>query len=130
MLNHVMIGTNDIEKSKAFYTAVLGVLGTKEPMVHVNDTGQTRLFFMHKGSTFSVSEPINGEPANTANGFTIGFKCDSLEQVKELHDVAIANGGTSVEDPPGPRNGSMGTMNLCYFLDPDGHKICGINMGG
>jgi len=130
MLNHVMIGTNDIEKSKAFYTAVLGVLGTKEPMVHVNDTGQTRLFFMHKGSTFSVSEPINGEPANTANGFTIGFKCDSLEQVTELHDVAVANGGTSIEDPPGTRNGSMGPMNLCYFTDPDGHKLCGIHRPG
>ena len=127
MINHVMIGTNDIEKSKAFYTAVLGVLGAGEPMVHVNDTGQTRLFFMHNGSTFSVSEPINGEPANCANGFTIGFKCDSLEQVKELHDVAIANGGTSIEDPPGTRNGSMGPMNLCYFTDPDGHKVCGIN---
>lgn len=130
MLNHVMIGTNDIAKSKAFYNAVLGVLGARAPMEHVNDTGQTRLFYMHDGSTFSVSEPINGEPANCANGFTIGFKCDSLEQVKELHDVAVANGGTSVEDPPGPREGSMGAMNLCYFVDPDGHKVCGINMGG
>lgn len=130
MFNHVMIGSNDIEKSKAFYNAVLGVLGAGEPMVHVNDTGQTRLFYMHNGSTFSISEPINGEPANCANGFTIGFKCDSLEQVKELHDVAVANGGTSIEDPPGPRNGSMGTMNLCYFTDPDGHKVCGIQMGG
>lgn len=127
MINHVMIGSNDIERSKKFYSAVLGVLGAREPMVHVNDTGQTRLFYMHNGHTFSVSEPINGEPAGTANGFTIGFKCDSLEQIKELHDVAVANGGTSIEDPPGPREGSMGVMNLCYFLDPDGHKICGIH---
>ncbi|MEM7779288.1 MAG: VOC family protein [Pseudomonadota bacterium] len=130
MLNHVMIGSNDIEKSKNFYTAVLGVLGAGEPMVHVNDTGQTRLFYMHNGSTFSISEPINGEPANCANGFTIGFKCDSLEQIQELHDVAVANGGTSIEDPPGPREGSMGVMNLCYFTDPDGHKVCGIHMAG
>ncbi|MEE4201661.1 VOC family protein [Erythrobacter sp.] len=130
MINHVMIGTNDIEKSKAFYTKVLGVLGAGEPMAHVNDTGQTRLFFLHNGHTFSISEPINGQPANTANGSTIGFKCDSLEQVKELHDVAIANGGTTMEDPPGPREGSMGVMNLCYFSDPDGHKICGIHREG
>ncbi len=130
MLNHVMIGSNNIEKSKAFYTAVLGVLGANEPMVHVNDTGQTRLFYMHDGNTFSISEPINGEPANCANGFTIGFKCNSLEQVKELHDVAVANGGTTAEDPPGPRTGSMGVMNLSYFLDPDGHKLCGIHRPG
>ena len=130
MLNHVMLGTNDIEKSKAFYTAVLGVLGAGEPMVHVNDTGQTRLFYIHDGSTFSISEPINGEPATTANGFTIGFKCDSPEQLQELHDVAVANGGTSSEDPPGLREGSMGPMYLCYFTDPDGHKICGLHRPG
>ena len=94
---------------------------------HVNDTGQTRLFYIHGGDTFSISEPINGEPANTANGFTIGFKCDSPEQIQELHDVAIANGGATMEDPPGIREGSMGAMYLCYFSDPDGHKICGIH---
>ncbi len=130
MINHVMVGSNDIEKAKSFYTAVLGVLGAGEPMVNVSDSGHTRLFYMHNGGTFSVSEPINDQEATCANGFTIGFKCDSLEQVQKLHDVAIANGGTSIEDPPGPREGSMGVMNLCYFTDPDGHKICGINMGG
>lgn len=130
MLNHVMIGSNDIERSKAFYNAVLGVLGAGEPFVNVNATGHTRLFYIHDGSTFSITEPINGEPASVANGSTIGFKCNSLEQVKQLHDVAVANGGTSVEDPPGPRAGSMGVMNLCYFLDPDGHKICGIHREG
>ncbi len=129
MINHVMIGTNDIERSKAFYNAVLGTLGAGEPMVHENDTGQTRLFYMHGGHTFSVSEPINGEPATPANGSTIGFACENAEKVKELHDVAIANGGTSIEDPPGPREGSMGVMHLSYFLDPDGHKICGFCRG-
>lgn len=130
MLNHVMLGSNDIEKSKTFYNAVLGVLGAGEPMVHVNDTGHTRLFYMHDGSTFSVSEPINGKPAECANGFTIGFKCDSPEQIQKLHDVAVAHGGTSIEDPPGLREGSMGPMYLCYFTDPDGHKICGIHRPG
>lgn len=130
MLNHVMIGSSDIEKSKSFYNAVLGVLGAGAPMEHVNDTGQTRLFYIHDGSTFSVSEPINGKPATAANGSTIGFICSSPEQLKEFHDVAVANGGTSVEDPPGPRESDMGVMHLCYFLDPDGHKICGIHRPG
>ncbi|MCK0097906.1 VOC family protein [Qipengyuania sp. S6317L1] len=127
MLNHVMIGSNDIEKSKKFYSATLGVLGAGEPMEHVNDTGQTRLFYMHNGSTFSVSEPINGKPAEPSNGFTLGFVCDSPEQIQAFHDAGVANGGTTCEDPPGLREGSMGPMYLCYFLDPDGHKICGIH---
>lgn len=126
MLSHVMIGSNDIERSKQFYNAVLGHLGVREPMVNANNTGQTRLFYIHNGSTFSISEPINGEPANVANGSTIGFSCESPEQVKSFHDVAVANGGTSVEDPPGPRENSRGVLHLCYFLDPDGHKVCGL----
>lgn len=127
MLNHVMVGSSDIEKTKHFYNAVLGVLGAGEAIINVNDTGHTRLFYIHDGSTFSVSEPINGEPVTVANGSTVGFVCNSPEQVKEFHDVAIANGGTSVEEPPGPRESAMGLMHLCYFLDPDGHKICGIH---
>ena len=130
MLNHIMVGSNDIGKSRSFYNAVLGVLGAGEPMEHVNDTEQTRLFYVHDGSTFCVSEPINGKPAEPSNGSTIGFKCDSPEQVVELHDIAIANGGTSIEDPPGPREGSMGVMHLSYFTDPDGHKLCGIHRPG
>ena len=127
MFNHVMIGANDIEKTKEFYNAVLGVLGAGAPMEHTNDTGQKRIFYMHNGSTFSISEPINGEPVDPSNGSTLGFVCDSPEQIQEFHDVAIANGGRSIEDPPGPREGNMGLMYLCYFLDPNGHKICGIH---
>lgn len=130
MINHIMIGTNDIERARAFYTAVLGVLGAGAPFDHVNATGQTRLFFMHNGSTFSVTEPINGQPVTNANGSTIGFTCDSPEQIKEFHDVAVANGATSIEDPPGVRESDMGAVHLCYFLDPDGHKICGFHRAG
>lgn len=127
MLSHVMVGSNDIERSKAFYNTVLGVLGVPEAMVNVNSTGHTRLFYLHKGIAFSVTEPIDGESPTVANGSTVGFVCESPEQVKELHDVAVANGGQSIEEPPGLRDGSMGPLHLCYFRDPDGHKICGIH---
>ena len=127
MLSHMMIGSNDIDASKKFYDAVLAVLGAAEAMTHVNATGQKRLFYIHNGSTFSISEPINGEPATVANGSTIGFACDSAEQLQALHDVAIANGGTSIEGAPGPRESDIGVMYLCYFLDPDGHKVCGLH---
>ncbi len=130
MMHHVMIGANDIDKSKDFYNAVLGVLGAPEPAVNVNDSGHTRLFYMHAGSVFCLTQPIDGEPVSVANGSTIGFSCDSPQQVKEFHDVAVANGATSIEEPPGPRSGSMGELHLCYFRDLDGHKICGIYRAG
>ncbi|MDG5746641.1 VOC family protein [Qipengyuania sp. XHP0207] len=127
MFNHIMIGTNDIEKSKAFYEKVLGVLGAQGAMENTTDSGTKRVFFMHDGNVFALSQPIDGEPATCANGMTIGFRCNSPEQVKELHDVAVANGGTSIEDPPGLRESTMGAMHLSYFRDLDGHKICGIH---
>jgi catechol 2,3-dioxygenase-like lactoylglutathione lyase family enzyme len=127
MFNHIMLGSNDIEKSKTFYDAVLGSLGFKgEAMRHVADSGHTRLFYVHNGGSFGISEPINNEPATFANGGTIGFKCDSAEQVKAFHDAAIGAGGTSDQDPPGLREGSMGPMHLSYARDPDGNKLCAI----
>ena len=128
MFSHVMIGTDDIDRSKAFYEKVLGVLGAGSPMLHENATGQTRALFMHDGAILILTQPIDGQPASVANGSTIGLRCNSPEQVKELHDAAVAAGGTSIEDPPGPRDGgALGTLHLCYFRDPDGHKICGIH---
>ena len=126
MINHVMLGTNDIDKAKRFYDAVLGVLGAGEPIRNVAGSGHVRLFYRHAGSTFCLTEPINGEPATAANGGTIGFKCSSAEQVKAFHDMAVAQGGVSIEDPPGVRQGGMGPLHLAYVRDLDGHKLCAI----
>lgn len=128
MFNHIMVGSNDIERSRNFYDAVLGTLGfSGEPFRDVAGSGHTRLFYRHGGGTFCVSEPIDSQPATASNGGTIGFKCDSPEQVKAFHDVAVAHGGTSIEDPPGPREGALGAMHLSYVRDPDGNKLCAIH---
>lgn len=122
-----MVGSNDIEQSKRFYDAVLGTLGAGEPVRNKAPTGHTRLFYRHEGNTFGVCEPIDGEGASYANGGTIGFKCSSPEQVKQFHDVAVAHGGQSIEEPPGLRNSSaMGAMHLAYVRDPDGNKLCAV----
>lgn len=127
MFSHIMVGSNDIERSKRFYDAVLAVLGAGEPIRNQAKTGHARLFYRHDGQTFCVSEPINGEPANFANGGTIGFKCTSPEQVRQFHDTAVAHGGSSIEDAPGLREGSLGAMYLAYVRDPDGHKLCALH---
>jgi catechol 2,3-dioxygenase-like lactoylglutathione lyase family enzyme len=127
VLNHIVIGSNDIERSKRFYDAVLGTLGAGEPLRDEAKTGHIRLFYRHNGNTFCVTEPINDEPATFANGSTVGFKCSSPEQVRAFHDTAIAHGGQSIEEPPGLREGSWGAMYLAYVRDPDGHKLCAIH---
>ncbi len=127
MFNHIMVGSNDIERSRRFYDAVLGTLGAGEPTRHQADSGHVRLFYRHDGNTFCISEPINDEAASFANGGTIGFKCASPEQVQAFHDTAVAHGGTSIEDPPGLREGSMGALYLAYVRDPDGNKLCALH---
>ena len=77
MFNHIVIGSNDIERSRQFYNAVLATLGAGEPVRNKAPTGHTRLFYRHEGGVLCVSEPINDEAATFANGGTIGFKCDS-----------------------------------------------------
>ena len=127
MFNHVMVGSNDIERSKRFYDAVLATLGAGESLRNTAASGHVRLFYRHDGSTFCVSQPINSEAATVANGGTIAFKCSSPEQVRLFHDTAVAHGGTSIEDPPGLREGSLGPMYLAYVRDPDGNKLCAIH---
>jgi len=127
MFNHIMVGSNDIGRSRRFYDAVLGTLGAGEPTPHEAATGHMRLFYRHDGGTFCVSQPINDEAASFANGGTIGFKCSSPEQVHAFHDAAVAHGGTSIEEPPGIREGTMGALYLAYVRDPDGNKLCAIH---
>ena len=122
MFSHVMVGVKDLEVSKKFYDAVLGTLGYGPGVANNN-----RYFYRSPTGTFGITTPINGEPACHGNGSTIGFKCDSPEQAKHFHDVAVANGGTSIEDPPGVRSGSIGSIYLAYVRDPDGNKLCALH---
>ncbi|HEX3915834.1 MAG TPA: VOC family protein [Caulobacteraceae bacterium] len=125
MFSHIMVGGNDLDRSKAFYDAVLGTLGVPPAMVN----GE-RIFYMTPTGVFSVSKPINGEPASCANGATIGFAASSPEQADAWHAAGVANGGVSIEDPPGVREGGMGKLYLAYLRDPDGNKICALHRMG
>jgi catechol 2,3-dioxygenase-like lactoylglutathione lyase family enzyme len=128
MFSHVMIGSNDLARSQRFYDAVLGVLGAKGgPQRNTSPTGHERLFYAHDRGMLCITQPIDDQPATVANGATLGFKCSSPEQVKAFHDVAVAHGGTSIEDPPGVRENSVGTLYLAYVRDPDGHKLCALH---
>ncbi len=130
MFYHVMVGTDDIERSKRFYDATLATLGVGAPIANEAKTGHMRYFYRHEGGAFCITEPIDDQPASVANGSTIGFRCASPEQVRQFHDAATANGGVSVEDPPGPRQGPGGVVHLAYVRDPDGHKLCAIYREG
>ncbi len=122
MFSHIMIGTNDLDKSKAFYDAVLGALG-----VPVGAVDRHRVFWRTPTGIFSVTLPIDGQPATVGNGSTIGFACVSPAQADAWHAAGLAHGGVSIEDPPGMREGAAGKLYLAYLRDPDGNKICALH---
>ncbi len=123
MYSHNMVGSNDIDASKKFYDATFQAIGGK-PGIQ-DDKG--RLIYMHNGGLFLVGKPIDGEPATIGNGCTIGFAMEGPEQAKAWHDAGVANGGTSIEDPPGVREGGFGQLYLAYLRDPSGNKLCALH---
>ena len=122
MFSHVMVGANDLEVSKKFYDALLGTVGVTSGVANRN-----RYFYRSPTGTFGITTPINGEPATHGNGCTIGFNMTSTEQVDAFHAAGLANGGTTCEEPPGFREGSVGKLYLAYLRDPDGNKLCALH---
>ena len=122
MYSHMMVGSNDIERSRKFYDATFQAMGGKPGRTD----DKNRLIYMHNGGLFIVTPPIDGQPATPANGGTIGIAM-TPEQADAWHQAGTENGGTAIEDPPGVRSGAMGSLYLAYLRDPDGNKLCALH---
>ncbi len=126
MYSHIMVGTNDMDASKKFYDAVLGAMGHAPG----NIDPKGRCFYFTDSGIFSISIPIDGEPACAGNGSTIGFAAKDPETADAWHAAGLANGGTAIEDAPGVREGAAGKIYLAYLRDPAGNKICALHRIG
>ena len=123
MFSHVMIGSNDLERSKRFYDALFAAIGGKP----ARQDAKGRLIYLQDGGVLMVTKPIDGNAATAANGGTIGFTVDGPGAADAWHAAGIANGGSAVEDPPGLRDGNFGQLYLAYLRDPDGNKLCAMH---
>jgi catechol 2,3-dioxygenase-like lactoylglutathione lyase family enzyme len=121
MFSHIMVGSNDVDRSQKFYDALFGKEALRD------DKG--RLAYRNKGAVFMVTKPMDGQPAHHANGGTIGFNFDSPEEVDAWHKSGVEAGASACEgcDPPGWREGGFGRLYLAYLRDPDGNKLCGLH---
>ncbi len=117
VFTHIVVGTNDLDKSRGFFDKALAALG----LARVYD-GDSMSVWGKGAPALMVTKPANGEPATHANGGTIGFAAASREAVNNFHAEALANGGTC-EGPPGPRAFSPNAYGA-YVRDPDGNKFC------
>lgn len=130
MIGYVTLGTDDLERARAFYDALLGSLGAKRVMQFPEDQGGFTFYGVSpKIPGIAVTRPYNKEPARPGNGNMIAIPMDSRDRVDEFHKLALSLGGTN-EGAPGLR-GPEGEKAFYggYFRDPDGNKLCAFRIG-
>jgi catechol 2,3-dioxygenase-like lactoylglutathione lyase family enzyme len=116
MIGYTTLGTNDLDKSVAFYTDLLALLGAK--VFFKNDRGVG--WGVKPGQPmFSVMKPFDGQLASAGNGTMIALSVGDQAQVKALYEKALALGAKD-EGAPGARTKSF---HGAYFRDLDGNKL-------
>lgn len=124
MLGYVTLGTNNIEKARAFYSALLGELGMSELF------DNERLYFYGSdpaGPFVVVGGPYDEQAASVGNGVMVALKCEDDAKINAMHAKALELGATD-EGAPGER--VPGVFYGAYARDPDGNKLCFYKMRG
>jgi catechol 2,3-dioxygenase-like lactoylglutathione lyase family enzyme len=118
VIAYSMLGTNDLDRAKAFYDAVLGELG----YVRTMDFGISQAYGTpgkHDSPGLAIGTPYNKAPATVGNGTMVAIFGSSEDKIKAAHAKALALGGKD-EGAPGPRGEGF---YAAYVRDLDGNKI-------
>jgi catechol 2,3-dioxygenase-like lactoylglutathione lyase family enzyme len=117
MLSHLSLGIHDLERSQAFYDAVLGALGYARVW-----TGARGLGYGSPGRE-QLNLFVQEEARVTAGpGFHLAFAAPTPAAVDAFHAAALAHGGHDLGEP-GLRPHYGPTYYAAFVLDPDGHKL-------
>lgn len=117
MIAYSTLGTNDMDRSIAFYDAALGALGCVREL-----TAPTWTRYGREGERAKVclAAPFDRQRATFGNGTMLAFEARDHAAVDAFHAAALAQGGVD-EGAPGLREG---THYVAYVRDPDGNKLC------
>jgi predicted lactoylglutathione lyase len=127
MIGYVTLGSNDLEKSRAFYDALMPVVGAGRIMEFGDNFTMYGTGLGKPG--LAVCKPYDGNPATAGNGNMASLVVDSRATVDALHAKALELGG-SCEGPPGVRGDEgPGAFYGAYFRDPDGNKLAAFRIG-
>ena len=118
ILDFVMVGSDDHEKSGDFYDAVLEPLKLKRVLKTEKYIGYAHSSDLEKVQ-FYVTHPVNGEPATFGNGTQITLLADTKEVVEKFYEVAISKGATDEGAPGVRKDGNY----YAYIRDLEGNKI-------
>jgi catechol 2,3-dioxygenase-like lactoylglutathione lyase family enzyme len=127
MIGYVTLGSNDLERARAFYAALLAEIGGREVMRL--DNGFTMYGTGRGQPGICITKPHNGQAAVPGNGNMVALVLKERRQVDALYAKALALGGTD-EGAPGVR-GPEGPQAFygAYFRDRDGNKLCAFRIG-
>ena len=109
LLDHVHLNVADLDRSAAFYTAVLEALELPP--------GNRNAHFFQADELF-ISQP---GPGQTLSHVHLAFQAEDHAMVARFHAAAIAAGGTD-NGGPGERPYHPGYY-AAFVLDPDGNNI-------
>ena len=125
MFSHIQIGARDLPKMIAFYDRIFSTLGLVR-MPEENDGGPAGMGWQRPGQRWPqvfVQLPFNGLPATSGNGMQISFVAQSQQQVRDVWQAALDNGGID-EGAPGLRPQYSEDYFGAYCRDPEGNKLC------
>jgi catechol 2,3-dioxygenase-like lactoylglutathione lyase family enzyme len=97
MFTHVMIGSNDLEKARAFYDATFVALGGQRGEMDARG----RLIYVHEGGRLMITKPIDGKPATAANGGTSAYRKHPERELRSPHRRPSSNRGDYLVIPTG-----------------------------
>lgn len=117
MIDHLSIAVRDLERSAAFYAAVLGSL----ELTRLVDRGDPIGFGKRYPELWLNARPAMA-PVAPDTGAHIALRAPSPEAVAAFHAAALATGGT-YDGPPGERKASMTTYFGAFIRDLDGNRI-------
>jgi catechol 2,3-dioxygenase-like lactoylglutathione lyase family enzyme len=121
-LGHGTVGSNDLEKAKAFYDALLGSAGITPLFEHPSGG---RVYGKDGHPFFVVLGPYDKKPATVGNSSMHGFRFDTPGEVDAFYAKALQLGGTC-EGAPGWRSPEF---YMSYFRDLDGNKLSALHLG-
>jgi catechol 2,3-dioxygenase-like lactoylglutathione lyase family enzyme len=117
MIHHVSLGTNDLQRARAFYDAVMPILGLRfiKQSDRIIAYGLTDVLF-------SLERPADGGPATPGNGTHVAFRAGHPKTVRAFHEAGLAHGGKDA-GAPGIRPEYDAHYYAAFLHDPDGNKI-------
>lgn len=125
MIGYVTLGTDDLERSRAYFDALFGSIGVGRLMQL--DSGFTMYGTAMNRPGVVLTPPYDGQPAHHGNGNMVALVMDAREKVDAFHAKALELGGTN-EGDPGFRGDPKFGYYFAYFRDPDGHKFAVFNI--